>query len=63
MHLAWAIRVVALLGQGEGCAALAVGEVGEDAVFVAQPVDDLFGGEAREQQVGAEVRFRGSELL
>jgi len=29
-------------------------------MFVAQPVGDLFGGQACEQQVGAKVWFRGS---
>ncbi|MFY9808586.1 MAG: hypothetical protein WCC65_17345 [Pseudonocardiaceae bacterium] len=41
------------MSQGEGCAGQAVGEVAEDTVFVAQPVDDLFSGEPSEEQVGA----------
>jgi rhodanese-related sulfurtransferase len=32
-------------------------------VFVAEPMDDLFGSEAREKEVGAEVGFRGSGLV
>jgi hypothetical protein len=31
------------VGEGEDCGGQAVGEVGKDAVFIAQPVGDLFG--------------------
>lgn len=49
--------------EGEGCDGQAAGEVGKVAAFVVEPVPDLFGREAGEEQVGAQIGLGGFGLL